>query len=144
MAQTQTYNLANVALTVGGVDFSSGAGDNEKVTFTRKTALSAIKVDGLGNGTAEIDNDRSGTIAVSLMQTNPLNAEMTKIFAKRESEKGAYFVAIKAADKNGSDECGGDECTPAKWPDPKYAKATGVNVWTFESAYLKMSLGGGA
>lgn len=141
MAKTKTYNLSRVKLVVGSKEIT-GSGDSEKVTFAPKSPRWVTKVDAVGNGTREANNDLSGTISVTVHQTNPDCAYLDGLFADAENSANPDFIGISMNDLSGKDQHSADECTASDRPEGKYSKSAGDRVFKFETAYLKMQFGG--
>lgn len=135
-----TYDPSKVIVNVGGANIE-GFADGTFVKVTRSTDT-FTKVTGSDNRTTRIkQNDRSGVVEITLMQSSQSNAILDAI-ASIDDSTGAGVVPVLVKDLLGTTL----HSTPAAWvkkpADSEFSKTNSNRVWVLECADLSMKNGG--
>lgn len=135
-----SYNPQEIAVIIGGIPIE-GLADGTFVNVER-SANTFEKSTGCDNRTTRIkQNDRSGTVTITLSQTSPSNDYLSGIMALDEAT-GDGVVALLIKDINGSTLCS----APYAWivkPSPAgYGKSITNREWKLDCSDLYMFIGG--
>lgn len=135
-----TYDPAKVIVNVAGANLEGYAdgtfinAERSSDTFTKSTGSD-------GRTTRVKQNDKSGTITITLQQSSPSNNILSSIMVLDEaSNEGIVPIAIK--DILGTTAIASGYCWVKKPPAVGFAKDAGNREWLFDCAVLEIFVGG--
>ena len=136
----KVYDPKNVSVIVGG-KILSGFADGTFIKAERNEQAYTLKVGVDGEGARAKNNNKSGKLTFTLMQTSSSNDVMSAYAAADElGNGGAVPVLIK--DHNGSSVVTALTAWVQKLPDLEDAKEISMRTWVMETDELIMFIGG--
>lgn len=140
MAGVLTYAPNRVSVVVGG-KLLSGFGEDTFVKVMRDADAytRVMGVDGVGSRAR--NNDRSGTIEITLHATAPSNS-ILQAFATADEQGDTGAVPVIVRDNNGATLATAVTAWVKKLPDVEYGKSVGERVWTLETDNLQLAITG--
>jgi len=134
------YDPKQFSCIVGG-KIMSGFGDGTYIKIMRNEQAFNLKVGVDGEGTRAKNNNQSGKVEITLMQSSQSNDDLSSFaLADQLSNTGAVPVLIK--DGSGRTVCSAVTGWVQKFTDAEFAKETTTRTWTIESDNLQMFVGG--
>lgn len=140
MATTRTYAAAAVQVLVGGVKLS-GLAKGTAVNITQNGDSTSTEVGLDGEVTRTVNQDRSGTATVTLMQLSESNAVLAAM-AKSDKEDGDAVVTF--AVKSGDVMLASAQAWVQKPADYAFGTEAGTREWTLGLAEIEINEPGGA
>lgn len=135
-----TYDPAKVVVNVAGVNLE-GYADGTFVTAERTSDTYTKSTGADGRTTRVKQNDKSGSITITLQQTSPSNNHLSAIMVLDESS-GEGIVPVTIKDILSSSLIASSYAWVKKPPASPYAKENSNREWVFDCAVLEMFIGG--
>lgn len=136
-----TYDPSRVIIAVGSV-IVTGFGPDGFIKVARNEDGVMLQMGAGGDGAITINQNKSGTIDLTLMQTSPSNLLLSAILRLMEGAgKGVVPFQVKDVLDKGT-LCSAQSCWVKKWPDMERAKELGVVTWPLESNQIEFFIGG--
>ena len=135
-----TYDPLRVVVTFGGITIT-GFGPDTFVKVSRDEDAFTKQVGAGGDVTRTRNQNRSGSVEITLQATSPSNDELTAI-AKADEVGGIGIAPFQVKDLNSTTLCGAQNAWVKKMPDMERAKETGVAVWVLDCDKINMNIGG--
>ena len=133
------YDPKNVSVIVGG-KIAQGFADGTFIKAERNEQAQTLKVGVDGEGTRAKNNNRSGKVTITLMQSSTFNDVLSAYAALDElSDSGAVPLLIR--DNNGDTLITALTCWVQKYADVEYAKEVSTRTWVLETDELLMFVG---
>jgi hypothetical protein len=140
--RTTTYDPSEVVVTFGELRLS-GYADGTVIKVERTEERYATKVGLDGEGGRARNNNRAGTIEVTLLQTSASNASLSlKAQADDDAPGGLPPEPLIVKDLQGNSLHVAAAAWIQKLPSSEYAKETGERTWVFGTANLRQFDGG--
>ncbi len=137
---TKTYNPKKVLVSFAG-RILTGFADGSFITVSRNGDSFTLAVGSDGEAARAANADRSGTVALTLMQTSQSNDQLSNLLATDElSNLGTGALFIK--DASGRTLVSAVEAWIRKPADVEFSKELGGREWTFETGNLEIFAGG--
>lgn len=134
------YDPSNVSIIFGGI-ILSGYDDGTFVTIARNNDMFSLKMGADGIGARAKSSDRSGRVTATLLQTSPVNDQLSAI-AIADELTGEGVLPLLVRDGSGTTVASGLSAWIVKMPDAEFGKDIGNRVWVFESDKLQIHVGG--
>ena len=133
----RTYDVKDVTVIVDGTPLKGFMADS-KVTVSQANDNYSHMTDADGEETARAkNNDRSGTIVITLMQTSPSNALMSeKLSADDADNSGTFDIFVKVG--SSGDEHSANDAYVLKPADATYNNQIEGREWTIFCPKLTM------
>lgn len=135
-----TYDPAKVVVNVGGVNLE-GYADGTFVTAERSSDTYTKSTGADGRTTRVKQNDKSGTITITLQQSSPSNNFLSSIMTLDETA-GEGIVPVTIKDILSSSLISTGYAWVKKPPATPYAKENSNREWVLDCAVLEMFIGG--
>lgn len=126
---TKTYDLNLVSLTVNGL-LVRGAGEDDKVTVTRRGDSNELTMGGDGEGVFSRMNDKSGQFEITMLDSNDGNKLLLDLHNAEEVVAGAGLFSIGLRDSQLGDTYAGAEAKVMKFADSPKGKGVSERTWT--------------
>ena len=95
-----------------------------------------------GYGMHNLQNDKSGTVKITLLKTSPVNAKLQTAYNMQSLNANLWGKNVISVSNTASgDKTVCSSCAFAKKPDVVYAKAGGTVTWTFNALSIDSILG---
>lgn len=147
MTDLRTYDPLKVVgswsttSTLGTIDILDGAIDGDFASITRDNARWTREHDRAGNSTRVRNNNRGGTISVTIDASSPTNARLSR--AVQEDDLGESVVGtLLLRDLNGDTIIEADGAFVEDIPDLSFGNSSGTRVWVFQCANIRKFVGG--
>ena len=137
------YDPAAVTLAYAGGFLEEGAMDGTFIEVSRNEDSATLKVGATGEQALAVNQNRSGTIKITVLQTSKVNNLLSAQLAAWEA--GDFVTAIQPVlmkDLLGSTIIGGASCWVRKFADVQFAKEIMGREWTLEIGRMDMLVGG--
>lgn len=134
------WNPADVSVVVAG-NIMGGWGDDTFVTVERSEDAFSLKVGIDGIGARAKNNNRSGTVSLTLMNTSKSNDVLSALAAADELSGQAAFP-IMVRDANGTMLATALTAWITKIPTVEFGKEVGNRTWQFTTDSLIIFAGG--
>lgn len=134
------WNPADVSVVVAG-NIIGGWGDDTFVTVERSEDAFSLKVGIDGIGARAKNNNRSGTVSLTLMNTSKSNDVLSALAAADELSGQAAFP-IMVRDANGTMLATALTAWITKIPTVEFGKEVGNRTWQFTTDSLIIFAGG--
>lgn len=135
-----TYDPKQVTVILGG-KIGHGFADGTFITLKRNEDAWNLKVGTDGEGTRAKNNNKSGQLVMTLMQSSSYNDVLSAFAAADElSNTGAIPLLFK--DASGRTLASALTAWVKKLPDSAFAKETESREWTIETDELNLFVGG--
>lgn len=136
---TVTYDPSDVVVTFGSI--ISGFADGTFVKISRNEDAMTLTVGADGLGARARNNNKSGTITITLMQTSQSNEILSGLAIDDElTASGVLPVLVK--DKNGQTLAMGASGWIKKIPDVEFSKDIATREWVIEVEKLNLFVAG--
>lgn len=132
----QIYDPKDVHIIFGGVGPVSGFADGSFVTVESSADAFTRFVGVDGEIARSLNNNQSGMISVSLMQSSPVNARLSLVH-KADLEAHAGIFPMIIYDVNGAEIYQADRAWIARDPDVEYDRRALARTWRFETDRLR-------
>lgn len=145
-----TYSFLDVHASITGpggsfqLGSSSGVAE-EGITISDTEDRSTMTIGADGSGMHSLHAGKSGQVAIRLLKTSPLNAQLEALFnaqAASSASWGQNTITINDIARGDVITC--REVAFMKRPDIVYSKDGNTNEWTFAAIKIDRVLGGGA
>lgn len=136
----KTWNLKKLIVVIGGVPIS-GFGENDAITFDHDEDEWEKVVGADGEVTRSRNNNRSGSITITLMQTSDSNDALEAIRLIDETT-GAGIVGVLVKDLTGRTVIGADRAWVRKRPSLEFGKRAGEREWILDCDQVAVFAGG--
>jgi hypothetical protein len=136
----KNYDPKLVTCIIGG-KIMSGFADGTFIKLERNEQAYNLKVGVDGEGARAKNNNKSGKITLTLMQTSSSN-DVLSSYASADELSGAGAVPFLMKDANGSSKAAALTCWVQKLPDLEDAKEITMRTWVLETDELEMFVGG--
>jgi hypothetical protein len=137
---TKTYDPSKVLFTLGGV-LITGYADGTFLKVSRDEDSFTKQVGSGGEVARSANKNKSGSIALTLMQSSPSNDYLSGLVTVDELA-GTGVVTAQVKDANGTSLHLAPEAWVKKPTDSEYAKETGSREWLIDCAQLVPFAGG--
>lgn len=134
------YDPKNVTCVLGGKQ-AHGFSDGEAIKLERNEQAYNQKVGVDGEGTRAKNNNKSGKITITLMQSSGYNDVLSN-FAVADETADLGVVPFLLQDNSGRTLATALSCWVQKIPDTTFAKEVGERVWVLETDELNIFVGG--
>lgn len=134
MAGAKTYNLANISVSVNG-NIVDGFGPGDVVTVARTADMVTQQNGADGEVVQSISNNRTGTMAFTLLYSSESNQLFTEL-ARQTETTGQGLASINLEDSNGGAIVSAKNCRVQKIPDFTFGEEAGTLEWTWLCADL--------
>ena len=119
----------------------TGFGDNTYIKLERNEQAFNLKVGVTGEATRAKNNNRSGKVTITLMQSSSSNDDLSSFAAADElTNTGAVPVLIK--DGSGTTVASAVTAWVQKYPSTEFQKEATTREWVMETDELLMFVGG--
>lgn len=148
MSNNLTYSFADVHCAMTGIGGSvilseQGIAD-EGIDFAFLGPKSSMTTGASGDGMHSLHAGQPGTVTVRLLQTSPLNAVLSKMFAAQTASAATHGQnTITMTDPERGDSWVATQCGFQNHPAGHYAKEGAVREWIFDSIRISPGFGGG-
>lgn len=140
MAALKKYDPKEVTITWRGIPLNSGIVDGTFITVVRTSRNSALNIGSDGGGTMVINNDRSGTIGLTLRSGSDTNDTLSDVVNIDESGTGLKAVGeLEVRDFSGRTLHFAEEAFLDGPPDDEFANDESEIPWAFQCHDLKMN-----
>lgn len=142
-----SYSFSDVTATLVGpgcvIDLGHGAAvADEGITISITNPRSTITMGADGYGMHSLQNDKSGTVKITLLKTSPVNAKLQTAYNLQSLNANLWGKNVISVSNTASgDKTVCASCAFAKKPDVVYAKAGGTVTWTFNALSIDTILG---
>jgi hypothetical protein len=136
----QQYDPKNISVIVGG-KIISGFGDGTFVLAERNEQAWNLKVGVDGEGTRAKNNNRSGKVTLTLMQSSGSNDDLSA-FASADELSNTGAVPLLIRDNLGTTICTALTAWVQKIANMEDAKEVSTRTWVLETDELDMFVGG--
>lgn len=136
----KTYDPKSLSIIVGG-HIVSGLDDGEFVKVTRNNDAYTTKVGADGEASRTKNNDKSGTIEITLLQSSASNDVLSGFALADEINNGGQ-VPVLMRDANGTTVVATDSAWVKKMPDLSMGKELGNRTWVLECGSMDIFVGG--
>lgn len=123
--QPQIYDASTITTTINQ-KIVSGYKKGTFVTANPDSDRVNLEVNAQGEPSWALNNDKSGTIVVTLNQTSPWNRILTELSNKRQ------FFSIWVDDPTNKEKRGGSQAYISKVADATYSDAVEARTWTIK------------
>ena len=145
-----TYSFLDVNASIAGpggsFQIGSGAGAAEEgITVADTEDRNTMTIGADGEGMHSLHAGKSGNVAVRLLKTSPVNAQLEALFnlqAQSSASWGQNVITINDVARGDVITCRGVAFT--KRPDIVYAKQGNTNEWMFQAIKIDRVLGTGS
>ena len=134
------YDPKNVSVIVGG-KIISGFADGTFIKCERNEQAWNLKVGVDGEGARAKNNNKSGKITLTLMQTSSSN-DVLSAYALADELGNAGAVPVYIKDHNGTSVATALTAWVQKFPDFEDAKEISMRSWVLETDELVLNIGG--
>lgn len=134
------YDPKSVSIIVGG-KIMHGFADGTFVNVERNEQAYNLKVGVDGEGTRAKNNNRSGKITITLMQSSESN-DVLSSFATADELSNTGVVPFLMKDNLGRTVCTALSCWVQKVANSEMAKEVGMRTWVLESDEVTILVGG--
>lgn len=141
MSDLATYDPKDIEVIVSGLIIAGFA--DEKVRVEREANLVDDESGANGDVARVINNDKRGTITITLLQTSKSNAALS-VLAKADEFNGTGVFPVMVKDTRGNDLHVAAQAWIRKIPSASYSKKPETRVWEIRSNNLQMLVGGAA
>jgi len=127
--------------TFGVVDIMDGTIDGEFAAVARDNPRFAREHDRAGNTTRVKNNNRGGTVTITLSASSPTNetlANVQELDDLTETQVGVLLLK----DLNGNTVIEADGAFLQDQPDPTFGAERGTRAWIFECSAIRVHNGG--
>ena len=139
---TGSYDPSQVICIVGGV-ILSGFSDGDAITARRSEDAYSKRV-GIDGGVGRARNaNKSGEFEFRMLATSSANDQLSSLMAiDNLNSDGLATFPISITDGAGTTLCAATQCWIKTYPEVVFGKDTGERIWVFDSADLKLYIGG--
>lgn len=143
-----TYSFMAVTAGMVGpglvVNLGNGAAVGEEgISMDAAGDKSGMQVGADGEGVHSLYADKSGTVAVHLLKTSPINKVLSAAYAFQTSNPASHGQnTFTLVDKLRGDVIVASQCAFKKAPPLKYAKDADIVTWEFNAIKIERTLGG--
>lgn len=138
----KTYDPKSISMIVGG-HIVSGFDDGTFVKVSRATEAYTKKVGADGEPSRTKNNDKSGTIEITLLQSSASNDVLSGYALADEVNNGGQ-VPVLMRDANGTTVVNSEAGWVQKMPDLELGKEMGSRTWVIECGSIDIFIGGNA
>lgn len=135
-----TFDPKQVSMIVGG-KIMSGFADGTFIKLSRNEQAFNLKVGVDGEGTRVKNNNRSGKVEITLMQSSSSNDDLSG-FAAADEASATGAVPILFKDGSGRTIASAATGWVQKYPDTEFAKEATTRNWMLETDELILFIGG--
>jgi hypothetical protein len=136
------YDPKKVICTVAGIPLS-GFADGTFITVERNEDSFMLRVGVAGEACRAKNNNRSGRMTFTLLQSAACNSLLSGLNALDEqSPMGDGIGPFTLSDLNGDSLAGAEKCWIVKPASLTYSKEAETREWLFETADLSLVVGG--
>lgn len=138
----KTYDPKGVSLIIGG-HIVQGYADGSFVKVARNNDAYTTKVGADGEPSRTKNNDKSGTVEITILQSSASNDVLSGYALADELNNGGQ-VPVLVKDNNGTSIYVSESGWVKKIPDADLGKEMGERTWVIECGSLDMFVGGNA
>jgi len=138
----RTFNPKDVSVVVGG-RVITGFGPDTFISADRENDSFTKQVGASGEVARANNNDMTGTITITLMQTSPDNDFLSGLVAADELN-GSGITNVLVRDPNGTTLIESAESWIRKPATTEFSRENGTREWVIDCAELLMTIGGNA
>lgn len=139
MSILKQYDPKKVKLSFDSEDVTEGIAPGTFIVVERTNPRNSLNVGPDGNGTNVTNNDRSGTVTVTLRMGSAINTLLTNKMIAQENANGVPSVgALQLTDFSGSSEADCPKAVLGGFPTDAYADTEGTREWIFLCLELNM------
>lgn len=139
MAEFANYDPKDIEVIVAGSILTGFA--EEKVTVAREANIADDEVGANGDVARAINNDKRGTITITLLQSSTSNLILSGL-AKADEFTGTGVFPVIIKDTRGKDLHAAPQAWIQKYPETKYSKGIETREWVIRTNNLQMLVGG--
>ncbi len=143
-AQVRTFDVKRNKVLFGGIELTGFAADVQ-VEVTRDEDAFTKKVGVDGEVSRSRNNNKTGSVKISLMQTSPSNAVLSAAMLADEANLAAGVLPLLILDISGGALPSTSFAANAwvkKAPDQKFGKEVEVREWTLDCGDMDVFIGG--
>jgi hypothetical protein len=138
-----TYNLDQVSCSLAGIPVLGGWGEGESLTIKRNSEIYENTVGRGGHVVRSRTNDQTGTVEITLLQTDPVNTAFAALARLDENTPhGAGIGTFQSRDRENGDEYVAGKAWIQAWPDTDFARKAGDRTWMVYCEKLEFFPGG--
>ena len=139
----KTYDLDQVGFSFAGVPISGGYGEGSSILIKRNAPLYLFKVGRAGDVVRSRNNDKTGTVELTLLQAEAANSTLNTIRLNDEyAANGAGIGAFLCRDRSNGDEYYAAEAWIHELPETEFGQETTDRKWVLICANLEFHPGG--
>lgn len=138
-----TYNLDQVSTSLAGIPILGGYGEGGSVNIKRNSEIFENTVGRGGHVVRSRTNDKTGTVELTLLQTDPTNAALAALARLDENTPhGAGIGVFQCRDRENGDEYTSAKAWIQAWPDTEMARKATDRMWMIYCEDLQFFPGG--
>ncbi len=137
-----TYNLKNVSVQIGGVALS-GFGENDAVSIDAAEEIWTTSVGADGEVVRSKNNNATGTITITCMQTSGVNeiCENIRLLDEAADQTGLFLLPIIIFDEHRNETISSEQCWLMSHPTRSFGKRVAEREFVFAAPNLSITRG---
>ena len=148
MAQNVTYSFLDCSAALSGpggsLTLTGGGTAREGITFSRNNDTNSMMVGADGVGMHSLRADKSGTVTVRLLRTNPLNSSLSKMFDYQTTSSANHGQnVISGRNPVRGDDYEASGCAFKRKPPLNMGEDGDVVEWQFDAIRIDGEFGDG-
>lgn len=125
------YNPKQVKLSFAGEDVTEGIAPGTFIVVERTVPRNSLSVGPDGDGTNVVDNNRSGTVTLTLRKGSAINTLLTGKMEEAESSGVPSVGELKLTDFSGKSEADSPKAVLQGFPSDSYGDTESTTEWVF-------------
>lgn len=138
-----TYNLDQVSFSLAGIPILGGYGEGGSINIKRNTEIFENTVGRAGHVVRSRTNDKTGTVELTLLQTDDANSQLAALARLDEgTPHGAGIGVLQIRDRENGDEYVSAKSWIQAWPDTDLDRKASDRTWMIYCEDLQFFPGG--